>query len=269
MQLGAYANASRDPNTIFINQDYETMYAGLDINLYKSLNRTTDDYDAVFSDIHPNATNLNERKELLLFYANKLTNEETENSKFMIICSTDRITDFFKWIGKPIILSFLNDKFPTNTDKENNQIIQELYKETPDVQFASMQEAINSIAENARWQLEDNTERMRHYAAMNNVLSSLSENVQRGNENLNNTLGQLSENVQRGNEALSNNFGQLSQNLQQGNETLDNTLGRLSADMRRGNMNVSDNLAQLVENTRRRNLEPENQEALQIINDLE
>ena len=61
-----------------------------------------------------------------------------------------------------------------------------------------MTEAINSIAENARWQLEDNTERMRHYAAMNNVLASLSENVQRGNENLNNTLGQLSENFQRG-----------------------------------------------------------------------
>ena len=84
---------------------------------------------------------------------------------------------------------------------------------------------------------------------------------------MNNTLGQLSENFQRGNETLNNSFGQLSQNLQQGNENLDNTLGRLSADMRRGNLNVTDNLAQLVENTRRRNLDPENQEALQIIND--
>ena len=54
--------------------------SGLDINLYKSLNRTTDKFDAVFSDIYPNATNLNERKELLLFYANKLTTEETEKN---------------------------------------------------------------------------------------------------------------------------------------------------------------------------------------------
>jgi hypothetical protein len=232
MQLCAYSSSFKEPNTIVTNNEYETLYSGLDITFYKSVDMARDNYDAIFIDIYPNAQNLDERKELLLYYVNKLTNEDTQNSKFMIICSNDRITDFFKWIGKKNIMKFLKAKFRTNTDKENEQILQEIYKESPDVQFASMTEAIQDIAKNAQWQMEDNQERMRHYAAMNNVLSTLSENVQ------------------------------------QGNQTLNNTLGELTADMRRGNMNISDNLTQLVENTRRRNLDAQNQEALNIINDL-
>ena len=37
MQLAAYANGSTQPNTIFANKEYETVYNGLDINFYKSL----------------------------------------------------------------------------------------------------------------------------------------------------------------------------------------------------------------------------------------
>ena len=56
-----------------------------------------------------------------------------------------------------------------------------------------MQEAINNLAKNAHCQMQDNQERMQHYAVMNNVLLTISENMQQQNANLNNTFGQLAD----------------------------------------------------------------------------
>ena len=89
---------------------------------------------------------------------------------------------------------------------ENNQIIQELYKESPDVQFSSMQEAVENIAKNAQWQMADNQERMAHYAAMNNALASISQNLQEGNETLNNNLQELTAQNRRGNMDMSDSL---------------------------------------------------------------
>ena len=99
---------------------------------------------------------------MFLSYVQKLTTQVTSNTKFLVFCTNERITDFFKWIGKNNILKYLGRKIPTNTDEENNTILQEIFKESPDVQFGTMTEALQNIADYTRAQVLDNGEKLAH-----------------------------------------------------------------------------------------------------------
>jgi hypothetical protein len=107
----------------------------------------TEDFNGSF--IEHSLTNADEVKKMLLEQSYQLSNI-TDKTGFVILVSTDRITDVFKWVGRDILADFISDKDPSLTPQEIQQMIKKIYKDAPDVQLSTMTDILQQIADQNR-----------------------------------------------------------------------------------------------------------------------
>lgn len=145
LQLCAYASQFPDIKNVFASTKYMEDYINndLDITQYEMINTDTEEFNGSFID--HSLLNVDDVKNTLLEQAYQLSNI-TDKTGFVILVSTDRITDVFKWVGRDILADFIAGKDPALTPQEIQQMIKKIYKDAPDVQLSTMTDILQQIA---------------------------------------------------------------------------------------------------------------------------
>jgi hypothetical protein len=149
LQLCAYSSQFPDIKNVFASAQNMQNYIAqnLDITQYEMIDTDTDDFNGSF--IEHSLTNADEVKKMLLEQSYQLSNK-TDKTGFVILVSTDRITDVFKWVGRDILADFISDKDPSLAPEKIQQMIKKIYKDAPDVQLSTMTDLLNQIANQNR-----------------------------------------------------------------------------------------------------------------------
>jgi hypothetical protein len=149
LQLCAYAGQFPDIKNVFASAQNMQNYIAqnLDITQYEMIDTDTEDFNGSF--IEHSLTNADEVKKMLLEQSYQLSNK-TDKTGFVILVSTDRITDVFKWVGRDILADFIADKDPSLAPEKIQQMIKKIYKDAPDIQLSTMTDLLNQIANQNR-----------------------------------------------------------------------------------------------------------------------
>jgi hypothetical protein len=120
----------------------------LDITVYKMLDTEVEKYNGSFID--HSIIMSDDIKNLVLEQAYQLTDNGSQKTGFIVLASTDRITDIFKWIGRDLLTNFIFKKDNTLSPKDIEQMIKRIYKDAPDVQLGDMTTILREIADQNR-----------------------------------------------------------------------------------------------------------------------